>query len=101
MLVCAGAHDDGCMTAHDDATHLRDDINRDRLALRRMLQAMADEQQRLERMSRAFAAAEKDAKNAIESIWRTEHWGLEPVRPPAWRHPSTDAEKTYQHGERR
>jgi hypothetical protein len=92
MVVRAGAVDDESMNPDDQALHRRDDINRDELAIRRLLRDMTAEQRRLERRSRAFAADEQDTKDAIEGAWRTEHWGHEPLRPPSWRHPSSEAE---------
>jgi hypothetical protein len=62
----------------------RDDINRQRFIIRRMLRQMAAKEHEMEREAIAFAIAEQRAKEAIEDNWRVEHWGKEPLRPPAW-----------------
>jgi hypothetical protein len=61
------------------------DRDRDRFAIRRLLTELAGEEQRLERLGRAFDADEQHTKDVIESTWRTEHWGRAPTRLPAWR----------------
>jgi hypothetical protein len=69
------------------------DRDRERFALRRLLTELAGEEQRLERLGRAFDADEQHTKDVIESTWRTEHWGRAPTRLPSWR---TDAGRQRQ-----
>jgi hypothetical protein len=61
------------------------DRDRDRFVIRRLLTELDGEEHRLERLGRAFDADEQHTKDAIESTWRTEHWGRAPIRLPAWR----------------
>jgi hypothetical protein len=68
-----------------DAVHLRDDINRQRFVIRGLLAAMTVEERRLEQRRRVLEGQMEEAKETIEENWRREHWGLEPLRPPAWR----------------
>jgi hypothetical protein len=69
------------------------DRDRDRFAIRRLLTELSGEEQRLERLGRAFDADEQHTKDVIESTWRTEHWGRAPTRLPSWR---TDANRQRQ-----
>lgn len=62
----------------------RDAANRDRFAIRRALRGMTAELHQLEREARAFDVREQQTKTAIEEIWLVEHWGKQPVQPPAW-----------------
>jgi hypothetical protein len=71
-----------------DSRHLwelRDEEDRDRFAIRREERRMAREARRLARELRDFDEGEADAERSIELEWRTEHYGREPDRPPAWR----------------
>ena len=70
---------------------VRDDANRQQLAIRRLLRDMTTNERRLERAMLAFEANEHDTVNAIESNSRAEHWGKEPERPWAWRAASNGA----------
>jgi hypothetical protein len=79
------------VSAHD-AEQLRDGINRERLAIRRLLREMTNGEHRLERKMQAFEATELDAKSTIERHSRVEHWGREPERPWAWRTTAPDPE---------
>jgi hypothetical protein len=38
----------------------------------------------MEREALAFDIAAQRTKETIEDNWRVEHWGREPLRPPAW-----------------
>jgi hypothetical protein len=62
----------------------RDDINRQRFIIRRLLRHMAAKEHEMAREAIAFDVAEQRTKEAIEDNWRVEHWGKEPLRPPAW-----------------
>jgi hypothetical protein len=62
----------------------RDDINRQRFIIRRLLRHMAAKEHQMEREATAFDVAKRRTKEAIEDNWRVEHWGKEPLRPPAW-----------------
>jgi hypothetical protein len=68
----------------------RDDINRQRFIIRRLLRHMTVKEHEMERAAIAFDVAEQRTKAAIEDNWRVAHWGQEPLRPPAWQsHPGT------------
>jgi hypothetical protein len=73
-----------------DVAHRRDDMNYQRFAIRGLLAAMTREEHLMERRQRLLAAHVEAAKETIEDNWRTEHWGREPLRPPAWRTETPD-----------
>jgi hypothetical protein len=85
----AGGHDHGMSSHIDPQSHerarARDAANRDRYAIRRTLRGMTAELHHLEREAHDFDVRVQDTKDAIEEIWLVEHWGKEPVQPPAWR----------------
>jgi hypothetical protein len=67
----------------------RDDMNRQRFIIRRLLRDMTVKGHQMEREAIAFDVAEQLTKEAIEDNWRVAHWGKEPLRPPAWQsHPA-------------
>jgi hypothetical protein len=69
----------------DERARVHDAANRDRFAIRRTLRAMTIELKRLEREAHDFDVRQQHTKDAIEEIWLVEHWGLPPLKPPAWR----------------
>jgi hypothetical protein len=68
----------------DQRARARDAANRDRFAIRRSLRGMTAQLHQLEREAHAFDAREQHTKATIEEIWLVEHWGRQPIRPPAW-----------------
>ena len=73
------------MDDQDNLARLRDEENRDELAIRRAERRMAAEEREMEREMDDLEAAEGHAEQEIEKEWRREHWGHEPERRPAWR----------------
>jgi hypothetical protein len=63
--------------AHDEET-------RARLAIRRSLAAMEQEEREMERAMKAFEEDADQAKRFIEAEWRREHWGHAPEHPFVW-----------------
>lgn len=57
----------------------------DEHAVRDQERRMALTAREMEREVRQLEDAEKEAEAEIEEEWRGEHWGHEPVRPPAWK----------------
>ena len=81
--------DDRGMTSNPDPqaqqrARARDAANRDRFAIRRQLREMNAELRSLEREANAFDVREQHTKQTIEETWLVEHWGRQPIRPPAW-----------------
>ena len=72
------------MPEPEDTARLRDEEFHGQSAIRRELSAMAAEEREMERAMKAFEEDADQAKRLIEAEWRTEHWGHEPERPPAW-----------------
>jgi hypothetical protein len=68
----------------DDIARLRDEENREELAIRKDLNAMAAEEREMERAMEAFEDDADQAKRQIEAELRKEHWGRTPERPPGW-----------------
>ncbi len=69
----------------DDRVSLSDQEIRARLAIRKELSAMTAEEREMDRAMKAFEEDADQAKRYIEAEWRTECWGHEPERPPAWK----------------
>lgn len=57
----------------------------DEHAVRDQERRMALVAREMEREVRQLEEAEKEVEAEIEEEWRGEHWGHEPVRPPAWK----------------
>jgi hypothetical protein len=72
------------MAEREDIARLRNEESRGQLAIRRRLIAMAEEEREMERAMNAFEEDADQAKRLIKAEWRTEHWGRDPERPPAW-----------------
>jgi hypothetical protein len=68
----------------DERAHLRDEVNRERFALRGDEQRMAAGEQALERELEAFDVRVEHAKAIVGSDLREGHWGREPERVPSW-----------------
>ncbi|WP_028063876.1 hypothetical protein [Solirubrobacter soli] len=75
------------------------DIARERFAIRKLLTRMTGEEHRLERLGSTFDTNEQTTKDGIESMWRQEHWGHAPTRPPAWRPDAQSAAGAQVRGE--
>ena len=73
-----------------DESHLRDEADRERFALRREEAEAEREERDLERELEDFEAREAQTKKRIEDEWRREHFGHDPERPPAWREKPED-----------
>lgn len=73
------------MDERDERALLRDEEDRELFAIRREEHEMAAEERALERKLESLADREHAAERDIEAEWRTEHWGRDPGRPPAWR----------------
>jgi hypothetical protein len=73
------------MAEHEERAHLRDEERRARYEIDREERELAAEERVLEREMDEFEKAEQQVQKKIENEWRTEHWGLEPERPPAWK----------------
>jgi hypothetical protein len=74
----------------ESSAKARDDMNRQRFIIRRLLRDMTVKEHQMEREAIAFDVAEQLTKETIEDSWRVAHWGKEPLRAPAWRsHPGT------------
>jgi hypothetical protein len=72
------------MSEREDRARLHDQGNREEIAIRRGLSAMAEEEREMELAMKAFEEDADQAKRFIKAEWRREHWGHEPERPPAW-----------------
>jgi hypothetical protein len=72
------------MSEREDKARLHDQENREEVAIRRRLNAMAAEEREMELAMKAFEEDADQAKRFIKAEWRREHWGHEPERPPAW-----------------
>lgn len=73
------------MNQRQTLAHLRVEEMRAESALRDAERRMSREEQKMEGEIRRLENSEKRVEREIEQAWRSQHWGHEPERPPAWK----------------
>jgi hypothetical protein len=72
------------MARSEISARLREEVDRAERAVHQRELAMEAEEREMERAMKAFEQDADQAKRFIRAEWRTEHWGRDPERPPAW-----------------